>query len=187
MMRKSPVSFSRLSTTTLLGAVALLGVPTGCPEPEPTDGGTFVGEDAGELEEDAGPALPPERPAECPTTSPFVYQLKGQVLLEDGTPPVGAKAQTCVRTYTQQFLCLQPSDVQSDGTFVIDIPATARCMELATSRVLVPLADSATVYCPIALEGAEGVVEIGAPYVMVATERPAAIPPVGDDTVARDV
>lgn len=144
--------------------------------------------DAGPAEpEDNEPEAPPERPADCAAANPFIYEIRGSVETEAGLPAVGAKAQMCVRTSSDLLVCLQPADVEEDGSFVISVPENARCMNRATTRVLVPLADSATVYCPVDLDGEEGVVELETPYVIVDTQQPTALPPIGDETAARDV
>ncbi len=115
--------------------------------------------------------------------------VAGYVVDEGGRPVAGAKAQTCLRLNPAgNLLCLAPSDTATDGTFSIVIPDNARCADLITARVLVPLADQSTQYCHVGLPPDDSaVLTISEPIVLYPTVRATTLPPLGDADAARAV
>lgn len=169
----------------LLPLVVLLG----CSSTGGPDGGDQVGVDGGTRNDGVGDggALDLTRAPDCPVEAAWLVELRGSVVDEEGAAVADAKVQTCVRTDTAQLLCLQPATTDEDGAFRVVVPENARCMVRATSRVILPLTDNATVYCPVVLPASEATLAVDVPYVLLSTTPATTLPPLGDASAERTV
>ena len=173
--------------------VGTFGLLVGCPtEPDTgSDGGTEPTPDAGEGTDpqpdggsnnniDAGDNdLDTTRDPNC-TDGNWVVELSGEVQDQNESGVSEARVQICVRTFPDDnFLCLQPKQVNADGTFQYEFPEAARCVSKATARVFVPTADTTTAYCHLDLSVDQPLLEVAHPYVLVSTEAPTTLPTLG--------
>jgi hypothetical protein len=180
----------------LFAAAISILVAAGCPnDPASEDGGASGASDGGNTAGDAG-SLPNDagdsedsdgggeeidttRDPEC-TDGNWVVQLQGSIDDEAGGDIGDAKIQICVRTSPSgAFLCLQPGTTNTDGTFATTFPEAARCVDKATARAFVPIADRTTSYCPVDLSVDEPILHLASPYVLFATALPTTLPTLG--------
>ncbi len=145
-----------------------------------------------------GPAEPimPTLPTPTIDTTPapgcggdWAAFVAGWVIDDSNRPISAAKVQLCTRqSPSGMLLCLRPSDSVADGTYAIEVPESSRCVTEATMRVLVPNNDSATMYCHIdTANAANGALNVNNPMVLYNTQRPMALPPMGDESMPRTV
>ena len=144
-------------------------------------------EDGGASDTPGDAGLDLTRDPGCPAQAAWVAQLTGSVVDEDEAPVPGARVQTCVRTDTERLLCLQPATVDDEGAFQVTVPQNARCMLRATARVVLPLSDTATVYCHVDLPLDAASLHVDAPYVLFDTTPAGMVPPIGDASAVRTV
>lgn len=184
--------------------MALLAL-SGCDD---DDGGTDAGavdsgamdagaEDAGEPGCDAG-----ADPFSCEDLTPdpacaanWIVGLTGTVRDDSDVAVMGAGVQACLRIAPDdRLVCLIPQFTGADGRFAIVVPEDLRCLNRAVTRVLVPPPDSdapppfGTTYCPVEFPAdPPPVYEVPDPYVLYPVTPAAALPPRGDEAMARAV
>lgn len=177
------------STFWLMTCVLLAGCPTepgsesdgGSESTEDADGGAEPTGDGGSLDtvDGGGEELDTTRDPAC-TEGNWVVQLSGEVLDQNENGVSEARVQICVRTSPdEQFLCLQPKQVNADGSFAYVFPDPARCVYKATARVFVPTGDTTTAYCHLDLREDVPLLEVGHPYTLVNTAAPTTLPTLG--------
>jgi hypothetical protein len=127
------------------------------------------------------------RSPDCPTTSPWITDVSGRIVDEDGAGIADAFAQMCVRTNLGRLLCLRPTTSGDDGAFTADVAANARCMERATARVVKPQTDTATLYCAVPLTTDVSSVVLAEPHILLATTPATTLPPEGDGVAVQTV
>lgn len=166
----------------------------------------------GRSRSDAGPAmpppsgdaatLPPPDDASAPLVDPFadvdrtpdpacrdtwIVGVMGRVTTEDGAALEGAYVQACIALADDFRACLRPGVTGADGRYAVTFPEANRCAHDVVLRVLVPEADMTTAYCRLALTAPRAVLDAGGDIVLHRTERPSALPPLGDASRARTV
>ncbi|MBN1946038.1 MAG: hypothetical protein JW797_10200 [Bradymonadales bacterium] len=173
-----------------LTAVLLVGV-SGCPgdnqEGEADRGLVDSGPDASDAD-DQGDRIDPLVDADpdmascalCTAGSCLAY-LTGEVEDEEATPIAQAIAQLCVRVAPSGTLrCLMPSTTEEDGSFAILIPEGIHCLEQAVLRVVLPYAQTTSLYCEIELPQSGGILHLAEPLVLYET-TPATTMPTGGE------
>lgn len=114
--------------------------------------------------------------------------LAGRVVTERFELAEGVKAQLCLRTSgAERPVCLRPEDTGPDGVFRINVPAENRCVEHAVIRVLKPLSDHVTLYCPLELSTTGEPLRMDAPLILHDTHAAQIVPPEGDPSTPRPV
>ena len=194
-----------------ISALALLQLTLACAPPEqgsdasqapgrdaatdasaPSDGAqsadSFTSGDAALALADHAVTVDAEADGTC-TADSWVAAVQGRVVDEADQGVGGAMVQLCVRTGgpSGTLLCVRPESSDGVGLFTIQVPQAARCMVRATLRVLLPEQDRATSYCELDLVGADGVLALSAPMLLVETHPATALPPLGDTASARTV
>lgn len=175
LRRQASISAAVLATAAALGWSCVPGA---------SDDGVDV--DAGPGQGDAG-VDDLSRSPDCPATSPWVTDVSGRIVDEDGAGIVDAFAQLCVRTNLGRLLCLRPTTSGADGAFTADVAANARCMERATARVVKPQTNTATLYCAVPLTTDVSSVVLANPHVLPATAPATTLPPEGDGVAVQTV
>mgnify|MGYP002629392641 CR=1 FL=1 len=116
-----------------------------------------------------GEALPP--PANGCAVGVGLDRVAGQIEDDAGLAVPGARAQLCVRRAADgNLLCLRPGAADATGRFEIAVPAEARCVSRATLRVVQPDGLYAALYCELGLEGAPDI-DDDAPWVLFRASR----------------
>ncbi|HHH27777.1 MAG TPA: hypothetical protein ENK57_05445 [Polyangiaceae bacterium] len=188
----------------LVSRTALFCVATllfACSGPDGDDAGLDAGPDsgsvgAGDANVDATVCTPTAaEPFLCEDMTPdpacpasWVVGVTGRVETAAGVGVENARAQFCVRLYPDdRLVCLAPPRTDANGDFVIIVPLELRCLNRAAMRAIAPGMPFATSYCPVVFPaGSDPVFNITEPYV-VHPVTAATVPPVGDETAARDV
>ncbi len=170
----------------------------GCGAPAPST-------DAGHAEDARGPSCEPQPEPRAPVVEPgsltgidptpapgcsgqWVIGVRGHVQDPSGAPLPGTRTQICVVPVGGSLLCLAPPTTDDGGDFEVPIgEPSARCAERMTMRVLLPGAIDATSYCELELTPESSVIELAEPITVYPVERPACLPPEGDESAPRTI
>lgn len=194
--------YAQMARALLLVPAIFLLAATGC-DPDPasgTDAGPGVdagpgGADAGGATDAGAECVPSDdEPFLCESLEPdpscdgiWVVGVTGAMQTAAGDAVVGGRAQLCVRLFPdERLVCLRPATTDDAGGFAIVVPDDIRCLTRAEMRALAPGQGLATTYCPVEFTGAGPIFDLSEPYVLHPVLA-ATVPPVGDETAARDV
>lgn len=121
-------------------------------------------------------------------TGAWTVGVEGRVETPTGEGIAGARTQICVVPVGGELLCLVPPTTDASGAFEAAVTEpSARCVERMTMRVLLPGSINATSYCELELAPSDGVLTLADPIVIFPVERPACLPPEGDETEPRTI
>lgn len=137
---------------------------------------------------DPGSLAGVDRAADPACTGAWVVGVEGRVETPSGEGIAGARTQICVVPVGGELLCLAPPTTDASGAFQAAVAEpSARCAARMTLRVLLPGSINATSYCELELAPSDGVLTLADPIVVFPVERPACLPPEGDETEPRTI
>jgi hypothetical protein len=136
----------------------------GCGVPEVTEPAPVVVPDRDLLEDDG---VDTTRDASCPSTSPFVVSVRARIVDESGAGIEDAAFQLCTEAPDGRTFCLAPAFADASGLATLDVADSARCIDHATARVLVPGSTRPAVYCDVPLPLDDATVTVAEPYVLL--------------------
>ena len=118
----------------------------------------------------------------------YLAAAKGSVQDSAGAPMQDVFAQMCIYTAdTEGIYCLSPTQSDAQGSFLITVPETVRCIKSGVLRLLQPGTDHVTLYCNISTDESSWQLDLGAPYVLHATTRATQLPDLEPKTAARTI
>jgi hypothetical protein len=129
-------------------------------------------------------------------TGRTITTINGLVQDASGAGASGVKAQACLRQPNigeelGNMVCLQPSDTNTDGSYIITVPVSSQCVGELVMRVLAPGQDMSTSYCIIEGEdlgeGEEVFDLTDHPFVLFETVTATTIPEKGEGDSPRTV
>ncbi|MFN7700357.1 MAG: hypothetical protein ACK6CU_29085 [Deltaproteobacteria bacterium] len=128
------------------------------------------------------------RGAGCPASSRWVVAVRGRVVDERGDAIEGAFVQPCLLLGgTDRRVCLRPAMSDAQGVVTAILPPENRCVDEVALRMLVPDSTLATGYCAVPEPDESGVLVSSRPLVLVGTDAPRTLPPVGDEAASREL
>lgn len=118
----------------------------------------------------------------------WVVGVEGRVEDPSGAGIGGTRTQICVVPVGGDLVCLVPPTTDASGDFAAVVTDTMlRCVERMTMRALLPGSINATTYCELELTPTDSVITLADPIVVFPVERPACLPPAGDETAPRTI